>query len=129
MIENALATRKKLAGFAWAILGGVVIWAFASLSTTRREPWDAMSYWVFFYPLSIAAAAGIAHRHPRHPAILALLVFESQFLAMGIRMGELGNLWPIGMVLFALIALPAIGLALLVAQRSPYRDDTGSPAE
>jgi hypothetical protein len=37
-----------------------------------------------------------------------LILFESQFVGMCIRNGELGNLWPFGMAMFALVALPGV---------------------
>ena len=43
-----------------------------------------------------------------------LVLFGSQFLAMSLRNGELGGLWPLGILMFGLIALPGV-LAAKVA--------------
>jgi hypothetical protein len=87
----------------------------------RREPWDDSTYWVLIYPLAIVASAALAYRFPQRPVLWTLVVFESQFVAMCVRNGEVGNLWPLGMALFAVMALPGILAAKVIAGRSPYR--------
>ena len=102
-------------------LVGAAIWMLAVVVIHRREPWDAGLYWALFYPLTIAAAAVLGYSFPQRPGLIALIVFEAQFFAMGASNGELGNLWPLGMLLFALLALPGIALAKLASRASPYR--------
>ena len=116
-------SRRNAIAFAYAALAGVAVWLLASLTIPRREPWDAGIYWALFYPMAIVAAAYLAYRYPQHPGVIAIIVFEGQFLAMCVRNGELGNLWPIGMLLFAVVALPAVAVAGLAARRSPFLDE------
>ena len=104
-----------------ATLLGLALWSLASLLTTRREPWDGSLYWVLVYPASLVACAALAYRAPQQPVLMSLVLFESQFLAQGVRAGDPGNLWPLGMVLFAVIAVPGIIAATVAARRSPYR--------
>lgn len=111
-----------------AALVGVVLWFVTSIITHKREPWDDSYYWIIVYPLAIAAATVLAFRYPQKPVLLTLVVFESQFLAMCVRNAELGNLWPLGMVLFGVIALPGILTASIAAKRSPYRRESGGQA-
>jgi hypothetical protein len=99
-----------------AALTGIVLWFLASLLTARREPWDDASYWVVAYPLALTCCAFLGYRFPQRPWRWALVLFESQFLAMCVRNGELGNLWPMGMLLFAVIALPGVAAAQLAAR-------------
>jgi hypothetical protein len=106
--------------FTVAALAGFALWTLASLLTTRREAWDAGIYWALVYPLAIAACGLLGYRYPERPWRWALLLFEAQFLAMCLRPGELGNLWPMGMVLFAVIALPGMLAARLAAGISPH---------
>lgn len=113
--------QKNTVPFVLAVLAGVVLWTLAALLTHKREPWDASVYWVVVYPLAIIASAMLAYRYPQRPALWTLVVFEAQFLAMCIRNGEAGNLWPMGMMLFAVIALPAILVAKFAARRSPCK--------
>jgi hypothetical protein len=106
---------------AWACAIGGALWFAASWLTGRREPWDAPAYWAVAYPLAIGAAAVLGRRYPKRPWRWALLLFESQFLAMCLRNGELGNLWPFGVAMFAVIAVPAIAAAQLAAGRGAAR--------
>ena len=73
-----------------AALTGTLLWFLSTLLTSRREPWDTGVYWAVVYPLAFAAC------------------------------GVLGNLWPLGMALFAGIALPAMLAARLAAGVSPH---------
>ena len=102
--------------FTMAGAAGVLLWLTASLLTGKREPWDASVYWVVVYPLAIAIAAALGYRYPERPWRWAVALFEAQFLAMCLRNGELGNLWPLGMALFGIIALPGV-LAARLASR------------
>jgi hypothetical protein len=63
-------------------------------------------------------SAFLGYSYPERPWRWALVLFESQFLAMCIRNGELGNLWPLGMAVFAIIALPGIAAAKLASRFS-----------
>jgi len=97
---------------------GFALWFVSSLLTSKREPWDASSYWVLVYPLAIAACALLGYRYPERPWRWPLVLFEAQFIAMCVRNGELGNLWLLGMLLFAVIALPGIVAATVAARFS-----------
>jgi len=92
---------------------GVVLWVIASVVTGKREPCDSPAYWVVVYPAAILACAFLGYVYPERPWRRALVLFEAQFLAMAVRNGELGNLWPLGMALFAVIALPGVLAATL----------------
>jgi len=116
-----MSTQRNGFAFVIAAMAGVAIWSLAGLVIPRREPWDAGLYWACFYPMAVAVAAVLGYRFPQRPEALAIIVFEAQFLAMCVRNGELGNLWPIGMLLFAVVALPGVAAAKLVARRSPFK--------
>lgn len=105
-----------------AIACGLLLWGVGALLIHRREPWDSGLYWVLIYPLGMVVSARLAWHHPQRPGLLALLVFESQYLGQMLRNGEPGNLRPLGRGLFALVALPAVVAARLAAARSPSRE-------
>jgi hypothetical protein len=94
-----------------ALIAGAILWFAASLLTGRREPWDASVYWVALYPLALGACGLLGYAFPYRAWLWALALFEGQFLGMIVRNGELGGLWPLGMVLFAIIALPGVAVA------------------
>ena len=69
-----------------------------------------------FCTRAIAACALLGYRFPDRPWRWALVLFEAQFVAMCARNGELGNLWPLGMLLLAVVALPGIAAAQIGAR-------------
>jgi hypothetical protein len=100
---------------------GIALWFLAALLTNKREPWDASSYWIVVYPLALIACAVLGYKFPDRPWRWALVLFEAQFVAMCVRNGELGNLWPLGMAIFAVVALPGVlagKIAAHLSQRS-----------
>jgi hypothetical protein len=107
-----------------AAVAGLVLWFGASLITGRREAWDAGIYWSLFYPLALAASGLLGYFHPQRAWRWPFILFGFEFVAMCIRNGELGSLWPLGLVLFAGLALPGVVVARLGARL----DDGGSSA-
>lgn len=85
--------------------------------TTALEPWDSPVYWVLVYPLATAFAVYMAYRFPSHSWLWSVLVFEGQLIAQWVRTGEVGNLWPLGMLVLAVLSLPGGALAAHVARR------------
>jgi hypothetical protein len=94
-----------------AAVTGFVLWFAASLLTGRREPWDSSLYWTFFYPLALLACGALSYFHPRRAATWAFVLFGFQFVAMCVRNAELGGLWPLGLALFAVLAMPGVFVA------------------
>jgi len=68
-------------------------------------------YWSVAYPVALMLCGGLGYAFPERPWRWALALFEGQFLGMVVRNGELGGLWPLGLVLFAIISLPGIATA------------------
>jgi hypothetical protein len=113
--------RGAAAPYVFAIAVGIALWFGASLLGGRREAWDSPLYWSFAYPLSMVAAALIGHLWPKQPGRVVLALFAGQFIAMCLRNGEIGNLWPLGLAMFGLLSLPAIAVAFAVARFLPRR--------
>jgi len=106
-----------------AAVVGVALWFVTSWLTGKREPWDASAYWAGAYPLAILACALLGYAYPERPARGALVLFESQFVAMCVRNGEVGNLWPLGIALFAVIAVPGVVAAKVAARLTAASGD------
>jgi peptidoglycan/LPS O-acetylase OafA/YrhL len=113
---------ERARGDAWvrpalvAGLAGAVLWWLVAAATGRREAWDAPLYWAVAYPVALVVCAGLGYVHRDRPWRWALVLFQGQFLAMCLYGGEVGNLWPLGMALFAVLALPGMALARLAAR-------------
>jgi hypothetical protein len=108
------STRSHLA-YALAIVVGMSLWFWASLVSGRREAWDAAVYWTVAYPLAVGVAGMMGYVFPQRPWRWALTLFMAQFVAMAIRNGELGGMWPMGMILLALLSVPGMALGQFAA--------------
>lgn len=97
--------------FVIAAVAGMALWFIASFKLGKREPWDDQFYWGAVYPIAVLASGVMGVFFPDRPWRWVLTLFLAQCVAMTIRNGELGNLWPLGMLLFCIIAIPAIALA------------------
>lgn len=96
---------------ALAAIAGALLWIAGAELANRREAWDAGIYWVLFYPLALAACGYLGYRYPERPWRWALALFFGQCLALGIRNGEVGNLFPLGLIVFGVLALPGVAAA------------------
>ncbi len=109
-----------------AAVAGVVIWIAASVMSGKREAWDADIYWTVAYPVALALCGLLGIVWPRKPWRWALALFLFQFVGMAIRNGELGGLWPLGLILLAVLSLPGMLVAQLGARfRSRFMDKSG----
>jgi hypothetical protein len=99
-----------------AILGGLLLMFAAAEVSGRREAWDSGIYWTVFYPLSIVACGVLGYLFPERAWRWALAFFLGQCVAMLLRNGELGNLFPLGLILFGILSLPGVAVAKLGAK-------------
>lgn len=102
--------------FAIATIVGVVLWFAGAALTDRREAWDSGLYWTLFYPLAIGACGLLGYFFPERPWRWAVALFAAQFIAMALRSGEIGNLAPLGLILFGILSLPGVFAALVAAR-------------
>jgi hypothetical protein len=108
------ASRTILA-HALAVVIGMSLWFVASLTSGKREPWDDTAYWTGAYPIAIVISGAMGYIFPERPWRWALELCLSQFVAMAIRNGEIGNLWPLGLILFAILSVPGLLLGQFTA--------------
>lgn len=102
--------------FAIALGGGAAVWILASIVGGRPEAWDTDAYWTVGYPLALLVSGGLGYLFPERPWRWALAVFAGQFVAMVARNGEIGALAPLGLALFAILALPAVAVAMVASR-------------
>jgi hypothetical protein len=108
---NPMKPRSAVVPYSVAIVVGMALWFAAAALGGKREAWDGPAYWAGAWPMAILVSGWLGYSFPDRPWRWALALFEAQFVAMAIRNGELGNLWPMGIVIFAVVALPAMGAA------------------
>lgn len=105
-----------------ATIIGIALWFFAALMSGKREAWDASVYWTFFYPIALIVSASLGYLYPERPWRWVLWLFLGQFLGMCLRNGELGSLFPLGLIMFGVLALPGV-LAANFATRFRRRSE------
>jgi len=91
---------------ALALAGGAALWLGTMALSGRREAWDSPLYWSAAYPLCIGLAALLAYFAPERPARFAFAVMLVQPVVMLLTSGGDFSLLPLGLILFAILALP-----------------------
>lgn len=105
------ATRSA---YAAAVGGGAILWVGAMVFGGRTEAWDSPFYWTVSYPLAITLAGVLGYRFPDRPWRWALAVMLAQAVVLAMTASGFGML-PLGLILFAILALPGIALARIAA--------------
>jgi len=90
------------------------LWLVTTTVSGRNEAWDSPLYWTVAYPLAIALAGSLGYSAPNKPWRWALAVMLVQAVALAITASGFGLL-PLGLIVFAVLALPPIGVALIMA--------------
>jgi len=99
--------------YAIALLGGAGLWLVTTAVSGRAEAWDAPLYWSVAYPLAICLAGILGYAAPEKPWRWALAVMLAQPVVMMFTAPGSASMLPLGIIVFAVLALPAIGLAQL----------------
>lgn len=100
---------SKLA-FAIAVVAGTLLWATTSMISNKVEPWDAAGYWTVAYPLAIGIAGFLGYLAPERPWRWALVIMFTQVIVMVAGGSGLGLL-PLGLILLAILSVPAVVVA------------------
>ena len=123
MLDTGLAVnppmtneRPTVLSAALAIIAGMIVWLMVALTSARREAWDDPLYWWAAYPVAIVLAALLGAAFPYRPWRWAWLSFQGQFIAMVLLSGHIGSLWLPGLVMFTVLALPAMAVAQLAGK-------------
>jgi hypothetical protein len=98
-----------------ALSGGALLWLGTAAVSGRREAWDSPLYWSAAYPLCIALAAVLAYFGPERPGRWSLAIMLVQPIAMALGSGGDFGLLPLGLLLFAILALPPFAAAKVAA--------------
>jgi hypothetical protein len=106
---------KATWAYAGAIGGGALLWLVTIGISGKTEAWDSSLYWTVAYPLAIALAGGLGYWAPEKPWRWGMAVMLAQAVALAVASSDFGLL-PLGLILFSVLALPAVGLARLMAK-------------
>ena len=107
--------RDSLLAHVLSAMAGLALWAVTAEVTGKREPWDTGIYWTVSYPLAVIGSALLGFLFPQRPWRWAAMVMLMQFVVM-IAMGSGLGLWPLGLIVLAVLAAPAALAAVLAAK-------------
>jgi hypothetical protein len=107
--------RDSLLAHILSALAGLVLWGITAAVTGKREPWDADIYWTVSYPLAVIGSAVLGFLFPERPWRWAAMLMLMQFVVM-IAMGSGLGLWPLGLIVLAVLAAPAALAGVLAAR-------------
>lgn len=106
---------KATSAYAAAVGGGAILWLATAAVSGKTEAWDSSLYWSATYPLAIGLAGYLGYRAPERPWRWGLAVMLAQAVVL-VLSGSDSGLLPLGLALFSVLALPAVGMAQLMAK-------------
>lgn len=106
-----------------AIAGGALLWLATAALSGRTEAWDSPLYWAITYPLTVGLAGWLGYRAPERSWRWGLSAMLAQAIALAVTAADFGLL-PLGLILFSVLALPAVGLARFTAGLRLRREDS-----
>jgi hypothetical protein len=86
---------------------GLVLWSATSYISGRAEPWDSSFYWSGSYPLSLLLTGCLGFAFPERTWRWAVAMTFTQLPILLFAGSDFGLL-PLGLILLAFLALPAV---------------------
>jgi hypothetical protein len=104
---------ERRAIVALSIATGIALELGVALTSGRREAWDSSIYWTIGLPAAALAALLIGFAARRPEWLWTVLIAPSQVLAMMVRSGDIGNLWPLTLALSSILSAPFVAAAFV----------------
>lgn len=92
---------------------GVCLELGIHFATGRREAWDSGLFWTVGLPAAAAASLALGVLARGRAWVWTLLVAPGQVLTMMVRSLEFGTLWPLTLLLSALLSAPFLFAAFV----------------
>jgi hypothetical protein len=96
-----------------SVLTGIALELVVFAVSGRREAWDADIFWTAGLPVAMLVSFGIGFFATGRAWLATLAVAPAQFATMMVRSGEIGSLWPLGLVLSAFLSAPFVVASFL----------------
>jgi hypothetical protein len=103
--------RSEAVAFAVAAATGIGAWELVRHLGRRREAWDDPIFWQLGYPLMVAVAFGLGLLWRDRPWrwVAAMLAVQAVWsLALALIAAGVPNLFPLGLIVFAVLSLPCL---------------------
>jgi len=98
-----------------AFVSGIGVWALVSALSGRQEAWDSEWYLRLGVPVLCLVTGVLGFIEPQHVWRWGILPAAGQAAGMYVSQ-EIGNLWPLGLIAFGILALPTVIAAKLGAK-------------
>ena len=105
-----MPTLSNKPAYTIALVAGVSLWLATAAVSGRREAWDSSLYWSVAYPTGIAVAGILGFLAPDRPFRWGVALMLVQAVTLAITAASFGLL-PLGLILFAILAVPPGGAA------------------
>src|SRR5262245_61957694 len=112
-----MLSRRPLVILCLAI--GIVLELGVHALSGGGEAWDSAQYWTVGLPLAIIAAGGLGFVSRQRDWLFTFAIVPSQVLTMMVRSGEIGGLWPLTVILSAILSAPFVVAAFVGSRLRP----------
>jgi hypothetical protein len=96
-----------------SVAAGVLLELGVQALSGRREAWDSGLYWSTGLPLAATAALLLGFLARGSAWRWAILIVPSHVTTMMVRSGEMSGLWPLMMILAAILGVPFLAAAFV----------------
>jgi hypothetical protein len=110
---------QKNMTIALSLLLGICLELGVHWATGRREAWDSGAYWTIGLPLVIVGSIVLGYTSIGRAWLWTSLVIPGQVVTMMVRSGEFGSLWPLTLILSAILSAPFVGAAFVGSLMRP----------
>lgn len=86
-------------------LGGLAVWVLITSLTHRREAWDSGAFWSMGVPAILLMNAVAGFLEPERIMLKGIISVSLQPVAMTVKAGEIGSMFPFGLVVFLVLGL------------------------
>jgi hypothetical protein len=113
--------------FILAVMTGVTLELSIHAATGRREAWDSPVFWTTGLPIVIGVSFLIGLFSKRVGWLGTVAIAPSQVMTMMLRSGEIGNLWPLTVVVSTVLSAPFVAASFIGANVRPARAERSYP--
>lgn len=96
-----------------SFLTGVLLELIVHAVSGRREAWDSPMFWTYGMPAALLVSLAIGAFAKGRAWLATLLVAPGQVATMMIESGEIGNLWPLMIVLSGILSAPFVAASFV----------------
>jgi hypothetical protein len=104
-----------------AIVTGVALELGIHALSGRREAWDSDLYWTVGLPIAGAVSLVLGFFARRRDWLWAFAIVPAQITTMMVRSGAISILWPLTVILGAILSTPFVGVAFVGSKLRPKR--------